>query len=482
MAPPVLKKATDTDPGTAAQYGAPDVKKMADIIDGTHPTERIPVNAIEGNSMALDTSQEVTAEKLYQDATLALKSLTGAFKYIIKQSTIAANRLLTIPVLVADDEFVFKTHAVALVNKTIDAAQNTLSNISNNELVSGIYAKITGLGVQTEILDMGSNKIINVTDPTADQDASTKAYVDNAINGIKWKAPVRASTTTNGTLATAFANGQTIDGVTLATNDRILLKDQSIAAENGIYTVNASGVPTRATDYDEDSEVQQSACHVQEGTVNADQGFVLTNDGVITVGTTALVYVQFTGLGQIVAGNYLTKTGNVLDVAGLVASAITDLATEILARSKHTGTQLASTISNLATVVKAYRLDEFAIPTADINLNSKSITNLFKSVHKVQSISSTATLVIDMSKEDVAEIDTLAHAPTITTTGRELGRKKIIHITNGATLRAFTFSESWRWRTTVPANMTASKHGTLSLECIHGTLSTDIVASWVEQP
>ena len=165
-----------------------------------------------------------------------------------------------------------------------------------------------------------------------------------------------------------------------------------------------------------------------------------------------------------------------------LASTISDLGAEILARAKHTGTQLASTISNLATVVKAYRLDEFAIPTADINLNSKSITNLFKSVHKVQTISSTATLIIDMNKEDVAEIDTLEHAPTITTTNRGVGRKKIIHIRNGTTLRVFTFSESWDWRTAIPTNMTASKNGTLSLECVHGTAVTDIIASWIEAP
>ena len=165
-----------------------------------------------------------------------------------------------------------------------------------------------------------------------------------------------------------------------------------------------------------------------------------------------------------------------------LASTISDLAGEILARAKHTGSQLASTISNLATVVKAYRLDEFAVPTSDISLNSKSITNLFKAVHKVQTIASTATLILDMSKEDVAEIDTLAHAPTITTSNRVVGRKKIIHITCDGTDRALTFSESWRWLTAVPTTATAGKHSTLSLECIHGTAPTDVRASWVEQP
>ena len=120
----------------------------------------------------------------------------------------------------------------------------------------------------------------------------------------------------NGTLASAFANGQTVDGITLATNDRILLKNQSTGSENGIYTVNASGAPTRATDFDSNSEVTGGTFFfVEEGTVNADNGFVLTNDGAITVGTTALTFTQFSGAGQVVAGDALTKSGNTLNVA-----------------------------------------------------------------------------------------------------------------------------------------------------------------------
>ncbi len=101
---------------------------------------------------------------------------------------------------------------------------------------------------------------------------------------------VRAATTTNGTLSTAFANGQTIDGVTLATGDRILLKNQTTGSENGIYVVAASGSPTRATDHDADLEIRQSHVLVQEGTANAGAIFKNTNTSAITVGTTALTW------------------------------------------------------------------------------------------------------------------------------------------------------------------------------------------------
>jgi len=117
-------------------------------------------------------------------------------------------------------------------------------------------------------------------------------------------------------LATDFANGQAIDGVTLATGDRILIKNQAAGAENGIYTVNASGAPTRAVDFDANAEVAKGAfIFVEEGTTNADAGFVLTTDGAITLGTTALAFTQFSGAGDITAGNALTKSGNTLNVA-----------------------------------------------------------------------------------------------------------------------------------------------------------------------
>ena len=93
------------------------------------------------------------------------------------------------------------------------------------------------------------------------------------------------------------------------------MKDQSTGSENGIYTVNASGAPTRATDFDADSEVTGGTFFfVEEGTVNADNGFVMTNDGSVTVGTTALVFTQFSGAGQVIAGAALTKSGNTLNV------------------------------------------------------------------------------------------------------------------------------------------------------------------------
>jgi len=118
------------------------------------------------------------------------------------------------------------------------------------------------------------------------------AYVAMRQDGRSWKQVARAATTANGTLATAFANGSVIDGVTLATGDRILLKNQTTGAENGLYTVNASGAPTRSTDADTGTELVNATVEVSEGTANADTQWSQTANAPITVGTTALVWVN----------------------------------------------------------------------------------------------------------------------------------------------------------------------------------------------
>ena len=164
-------------------------------------------------------------------------------------------------------------------------------------------------------VDVNTSKIINVTDPAAGQDAATKAYVDSVASGLDVKESVRVATTAAGTLASDFENGDTVDGITLATNDRILIKDQGTASENGIYTVNATGAPTRATDFDTTDEVTTGAfTFVEVGTTNVNTGWVLSTSGTITLDTTALTFTQFSGAGLITAGDGLTKSGNTIDI------------------------------------------------------------------------------------------------------------------------------------------------------------------------
>ena len=135
----------------------------------------------------------------------------------------------------------------------------------------------------------------------------SKEYVDAVKVGLDFKDSVRVATTANISLSTAPA---AIDGVTLSSDDRVLVKDQSTGSQNGLYVFNGSGsAMTRATDADANAEVTSGMfTFVTEGSTNADSGFVLTTDGSITVGSTALAFAQFSGAGQITAGAAMTKT------------------------------------------------------------------------------------------------------------------------------------------------------------------------------
>ena len=110
------------------------------------------------------------------------------------------------------------------------------------------------------------------------------------VSAGSWKDPVRTCAVTNGTLSTAFANGQTVNGITLATGDRIVLMAQSSGAENGIYTVNASGAPTRAADMDSAEEVLGACVFVLTGDVGEGDVVRCTNETLPTLGTTALTF------------------------------------------------------------------------------------------------------------------------------------------------------------------------------------------------
>jgi hypothetical protein len=204
-------------------------------------------------------------------------------------------------------------------------------------------------GTMTGAIAMGTNKITGLGTPTADTDAATKAYVDSAAQGIDWKASVRAATTAAVTLASDLEAGDVIDGVTLVAGNRILVKNQATGSENGLYVVQASGAPTRSTDADANAEVTSNfAVFVEEGTAQADSGWVLTNNGTVTVGTTALTFTQFTGLGQITAGAGLTKNGNTLDAVG-TADRITVNADSIDISSTYAGQTSIVTLGTVAT-------------------------------------------------------------------------------------------------------------------------------------
>ena len=272
---------------------------------------------------------------------------------------------------VSDATLVDLDDSQTLSNKTIDANSNTLSNIANASLTNStitlgsstltLGATTTDIAGVTELtvdnlnvngntisstdsngnviidpngtgtVDVNNSRITSVSDPSSDQDAATKAYVDSVANGLDVKESCSVATTANlaatynngaGTL-TATSNGAlSIDGVTPSVSDRVLIKDQSTATQNGIYIVTTVGdgstafVLTRSPDADTAAELTGGTFFfVEQGSSNADNGYVATHNGVPTFGTTDIAFAQFSGAGQISAGDALTKTGNQLDVA-----------------------------------------------------------------------------------------------------------------------------------------------------------------------
>jgi hypothetical protein len=173
---------------------------------------------------------------------------------------------------------------------------------------------LNAVGAPTAAVSMATYKITSLGTPTDATDAATKAYVDSVTEGLHIHESVVAATTVNVNLANALENGDTLDGITLATGNRILVKNQTTTSENGIYVVQASGQPTRATDFDTAQEVDSGDfVFVYSGTANASTGWVQTNKPAI-IGTDPIVFTQFSGAGTYLAGNGLTLTGNTFTI------------------------------------------------------------------------------------------------------------------------------------------------------------------------
>lgn len=176
-------------------------------------------------------------------------------------------------------------------------------------LVTGVGTAALGtLATQSATLDNDNTLTGNSATALPTQQA-VKGYIDSKVQGLAWKQSVRVASVANGALSTAFASGQVVDGVTLATGDRILIKAQTTGSENGIYTVNASGAPTRAVDADTGTKIKLATVTVDEGS-QAEWQWTLSNNGTITLGTTALVFVTTGGGGRLLVANNLSDLAN----------------------------------------------------------------------------------------------------------------------------------------------------------------------------
>jgi hypothetical protein len=249
--------------------------------------------------------------RMYYDTTLNLVQVyaNGAWKKSVHSITSGGGAGIAEALTISDS------------NGIVTITPNVADTDSAGLLPAAMWQALTDAtsdATASKLVKRDGNGNAKVATPTDANHVATKGYVDAARQGLDVKQSVRLATTAPINIALDLEAGDTIDGVTLVTGDRVLVKDQSTATENGIYVAVASGAASRSSDANGTADTGElkpgTFTFVEEGSVHADKGFVVSTNGTITIGSTAIVWTQFSGAGSFESGDGLSKTGNTINV------------------------------------------------------------------------------------------------------------------------------------------------------------------------